>query len=130
MPPSLLKIVTQWVIFLSVSTVPITVVETRHFEARAKRVLNETQRAELVNLIAGDPQCGTILGGGVRKVRFASHGRGKSGGVRVIYYFYSEAIPVFLLEIFAKNEKSNLSKAETAALVKAAKGIAQVYGRT
>ena len=50
--------------------------------------------------------------GGVRKLRWARDGRGKSGGVRVIYYFHSEAMPLYLLTMFAKNERANLSKAE------------------
>jgi len=39
-------------------------------------------------------------------------GRGKRGGARVIYYFHSEHMPVFLLAAYGKNEKANLSKAE------------------
>ena len=62
---------------------------------------------------AGDLIEGT---GGVRKVRWARDGRGKSGGVRVIYYFQSEAMPLYLLTMFAKNERANLSKAERNAL--------------
>lgn len=48
----------------------------------------------------------------MRKLRWARGGRGKSGGVRVIYYFYSDAMPLYLLTLFAKNERANLSKAE------------------
>jgi hypothetical protein len=50
--------------------------------------------------------------GGVRKLRWAAQGNGKSGGVRVIYYFHNEAFPVFLLTVYAKNQKANLTKAE------------------
>lgn len=50
--------------------------------------------------------------GGVRKLRWSRGGRGKSGGVRVIYYFHSDALPLYLLTLFAKNERANLSKAE------------------
>jgi hypothetical protein len=50
--------------------------------------------------------------GGIRKMRFAIGGRGKSGGVRVVFYYHSDFMPVFLLAVFAKNEKDNLSKAE------------------
>ena len=56
--------------------------------------------------------------GGVRKVRVALEGRGKSGGARVVYYFHSEAIPLYLLTVFAKNEKANISKAERNALAR------------
>ena len=50
--------------------------------------------------------------GGGRKLRWRAPGRGKRGGVRVIYYHYNESLPLFLLNVFTKNEKSDLSKAE------------------
>jgi hypothetical protein len=50
--------------------------------------------------------------GGVRKVRWAAQGKGKRGGVRVIYYLQSEALPLFLLTVYAKNQKANLTRAE------------------
>lgn len=48
----------------------------------------------------------------MRKLRWACGARGKSGGVRVIYYFHSDAMPLYLLTMFAKNERANLSHAE------------------
>ena len=59
--------------------------------------------------MAGDLMEGT---GGVRKLRWGRGGRGKSGGVRVIYYFHSEGIPLYLLTLFAKNERANISKSQ------------------
>lgn len=56
--------------------------------------------------------------GGVRKLRWARAGRGKSGGVRVIYFYYNEGIPLYLLTIYGKNEKDNLSAAERNGLAK------------
>jgi hypothetical protein len=50
--------------------------------------------------------------GGGRKLRWRAPGRGKRGGTRVIYYYYNESLPLFLLNVFAKNEKVNLSQAE------------------
>ena len=50
--------------------------------------------------------------GGARKVRFAGKGKGKSGGYRVITFFTGIDIPVFLLNLFAKNEKTNLTPRE------------------
>jgi hypothetical protein len=47
--------------------------------------------------------------GGVRKVRFAAMGKGKSGGVRVIYYFYDREMPVYALLIYGKNERADLT---------------------
>ena len=56
--------------------------------------------------------------GGIRKLRFATGGRGMSGSVRVIYYVHSETKPIFLLDVYAKNEKANLSQAERNAMAK------------
>ena len=50
--------------------------------------------------------------GGIRKLRWSAQGRGKSGGVRVIYYYHNGSVPLFLLTVFGKGEKANLSKAE------------------
>jgi hypothetical protein len=99
-----------------------TVVETRHFAARAEKLLRENERDELVNFIAINPLRGDILigTGGIRKIRFAVGNKGKSGSVRVIYYYYNGDHPIYLLEIFGKNEKANLSKAERNMLAKLA----------
>ena len=67
--------------------------------------------------------------GGVRKLRWAKEGGGKSGGVRVIYYYHNEDIPLFMLSLFGKNEKANLSKAECNVLNKLTKILADNYRR-
>ena len=63
----------------------------------------------------------------MRKLRWARDGRGKSGGVRVIYYFHSEAMPLYLLTMFAKNERANLSKAERNALAGLVDVLVQIW---
>lgn len=45
----------------------------------------------------------------MRKIRYGAMGRGKSGGVRVIYYFYDEEMPIYALLIYGKNERANLT---------------------
>jgi hypothetical protein len=50
--------------------------------------------------------------GGCRKLRLAGKGKGKSGGYRIITYFYTEDAPVYLLLAFAKNQISNLSESQ------------------
>lgn len=67
----------------------ITVVETGPYLADAERLLTADERAQVVNMIAAEPECGDIIrgGGGVRKVRVGLEGRGKRGGARVIYFF-------------------------------------------
>ena len=54
--------------------------------------------------------------GGVRKARWRREGMGKSGGARVIYYFHDESAPLFLLTVYRKGQKDNLSKAEQNAI--------------
>ena len=109
----------------------ITVVETPSYMRKAEKLLSEEERAEVVTLIAEDPECGVLMRGtsGVRKVRFARQGSGKSGGYRIIYFFHDLDMPVYLLTVFVKSTKSNLTQAEcnqlrslTAILVHAYKG--------
>lgn len=65
--------------------------------------------------------------GGVRKLRWGRDGRGKSGGVRVIYYVHSELMPLYLLTLFAKNDRANLSKAERNELAKLVNLLIEVW---
>lgn len=60
---------------------------------------------------------------------FARKGMGKSGGARVVYIWRNERFPVFLITVFPKNEKENLSMAERNALRKRADSIFETYGR-
>ncbi len=90
------------------------VVETRQYMLMAEKHLSSTKRKEVIDTVAADPEVGDILAGtgGVRKFRIAKEGGGKSGGVRVIYYYYDTRSPIVLITLFAKNEKGNLSKQE------------------
>ena len=108
----------------------ITVVETESFISDAKACMTDIERAEAINMIAAHPECGDLIsgGGGIRKVRFAIGGKGKSGGVRIIYYYHNERVPTFLLAVFAKNDQANLTRAETNMLGNAAKMLAKKYG--
>jgi hypothetical protein len=74
----------------------------------------DVERLATVTWIAANPAAGQVIEGtgGARKVRFAGMGKGKSGGYRVITFFTGMEIPVFLLNIFAKNEKTDLSPKE------------------
>lgn len=64
--------------------------------------------------MAANPTAGVLLAGtgGARKLRWAAKGKGKSGGVRAITYFGGGDIPVFLLSIFGKSDRANISPAE------------------
>jgi hypothetical protein len=107
----------------------MTIAELPEFSRRSKQLLNEEEIDELIEFLANHPQAGDIIQGtgGVRKLRWARTGKGKSGGVRVIYYFYNETISLFLLTIYAKGKKDNLSKAERNELAKLAKFLVATY---
>jgi len=76
------------------------------------------------NPLAGEPMVGT---GGARKLRWRRPGTGKSGGYRVITYFGGEDVPIFLLNVFVKGEKANLSKAERNSLRDILATMAAIY---
>ncbi|MCC6538373.1 MAG: type II toxin-antitoxin system RelE/ParE family toxin [Bryobacterales bacterium] len=92
----------------------MTVVETPLFLRKAESILDEEERARLVAAIGTDPEAGEIIPGtgGVRKLRWALPGRGKSGGARVIYYFHNADMPLVMLSIYAKNAKLNFTQSE------------------
>jgi hypothetical protein len=92
----------------------MTVVETPGFIRDATATLSDAERSEMIMCVASNPQAGDLMPGtgGARKFRWRGSGRGKRGGVRIIYYFHDESLPLFLLNVFAKNEKANLTKAE------------------
>ena len=108
----------------------ITVAETPEYIRCAERLLSVAERMDVVACLAANPKAGDLMQGtgGVRKLRWARGGRGKSGGARVIYYFHSDAMPLYLLTVFGKNERANLSKAERndlAGLVRMLKAIVE-----
>ncbi|EQB16546.1 MULTISPECIES: type II toxin-antitoxin system RelE/ParE family toxin [Sphingobium] len=105
-----------------------TVVELPEFLRRAKAIMSADEQAALVDAVAADPQAGISLGGGLRKMRIARAGSGKSGGYRTVYVFGGTHMPIFLVTVFAKNEKDNLAKAEQAALVELSKALVAAYG--
>lgn len=105
-----------------------TIVELPEFIRRAKAIMSDEERAALIDHVAANPEAGVSLGGGLRKIRFARAGGGKSGGYRTIYVFGGTRMPIFLLTVFAKNEKDNLSRVEQAAAVALSKQLLARYG--
>ena len=95
----------------NVSSPLLTVVETSIFTRRAEKLLTEEEHEELVFYLAVHPLSGDEIPGtgGVRKLRFGSRDRGKSGGVRVIYYFFDEENPLYALLLYGKNEQVDLT---------------------
>jgi hypothetical protein len=98
----------------------ITIAEVPEYIRQAEKLLTEAERQDVLSYLAAHPKSGDLIEGtgGIRKLRWGRGGRGKSGGVRVIYYYHSELMPLYLLTLFAKNEQDNLSKAERNELAK------------
>ena len=92
----------------------MTVVETPAFMRDAEATLSEGERFDLISHLAANPEAGDVMAGtgGARKLRWRAQGRGKRGGTRVIYYYHDPSVPLFLLNVFAKNEKANLTGVE------------------
>jgi hypothetical protein len=109
---------------------PITVAETGEFQRRAKDLFAEADREALVFYIACHPEAGKLIRetGGLRKLRWGAGGKGKRGGARVIYYFHSKYMPLYLLTVYAKSEKADLAPDERRELSKLADLLRKANG--
>ena len=98
----------------------ITIAEVPEYIRQAEKLLSPSERQDVLSYLSAHPKTGDLIEGtgSVRKLRWGRGARGKSGGVRIIYYFHSELMPLYLLTLFAKNEQDNLSKAERNDLAK------------
>lgn len=79
--------------------------------------------------LAAHPKAGDLMEGtgGVRKLGWGRGAQGKSGGVRVIYYVPSEMMPLYLLTLFAKNERANISKSERNELAELVELLVEIW---
>lgn len=107
-----------------------TIVETPVFIRSAKDArVTEEEMDQIKSFLAHHPTAGDEMPGtgGARKVRFAARGKGKSGGYRVITFYSGEDIPVFLLDVYAKGEKIDLTQSEKNELRFILDGIVKTY---
>lgn len=93
------------------STKTLTFVETATFTRLVADVVSDDDYAEFQRELSRHPEQGDLLEGcgGVRKVRLALRGRGKSGGARVIYLYLRHRERIYLLYLFTKGDAANLS---------------------
>jgi hypothetical protein len=106
------------------------VAETPTFQRDAAAAgMSDSEKAEMIGFLSANPEAGEIIvgTGGARKLRWRRPGTGKSGGYRVITYYAGRSLPVFLLALYAKGERANLSQAERNALRGILAGIAASY---
>ena len=108
-----------------------SIVETPEFITGARRVLTSVETAELIDFLAANPNAGELMEGtgGAHKLRWGAKGKGKRGGARMITYYAGPDLPVFLMAVFAKGERANLSRAERNELRQVLAGLAAEYRR-
>ena len=93
-------------------------IETPTFTRLVTELLSDDAYRGLQTDLAENPERGDLIkgGGGIRKLRHAMQGRGKSGGVRVIYYWLKDNHQIYLLVVYPKSKKDTLTDKETAIL--------------
>ena len=99
---------------------PIRIAELGPFRKEAGEIWTNEEIDALRQFLALNPEAGDVIQqtSGVRKLRWRTPGRGKSGGARVIYYFRDLNMPLYLIAVYRKSEKDTLTQAEKATLRK------------
>jgi hypothetical protein len=100
-------------------------IETPTFSRLITELLDDDEYSKLQAELAKHPDAGDLIknGGGIRKLRWKRAGTGKSGGIRVIYYWLTEDNQIFMLVVYPKSVKDNLTDKETAILRKLVKEL-------
>jgi len=93
--------------------------ETKSFTKNILSLLPEENYFAFQDYLQEKHQLGDVIpgGGGLRKIRWRAKGKGKSGGVRIIYYFASEKGYLYLMAIYSKDQQTDLDKEQLKRLV-------------
>jgi len=107
----------------------ITIAELPNFVRLADKLLGHQECQDLISYLANHPKSGDLIEGtgGVRKLRWGRGSQGKRGGVRLIYYFYSSDMPLYLITLYAKNTRSNLSNSQRHELFELTSELVKVW---
>lgn len=100
--------------------VVMVIIETPIFTKQVSTALSDEEYRLFQVILLDRPDAGKVIpgGGGLRKIRWALEGRGKSGGVRVIYYWFTARATILLLFLYPKNVQENLTQAQIKQLKK------------
>lgn len=95
------------------------IIETPIFTKKINEVLSDDEYSELQRELVINPKAGALIPGGrgLRKLRWAISGRGKRGGLRVIYYWYTQDEKLYMLFPFKKSEQEDLTKEQMKMLI-------------
>jgi hypothetical protein len=109
----------------------MTVAETGPFIRQAAKLWTENDRNAFVDFIAANPDAGDLIPdtGGLRKIRWGRPNTGKCGGVRIIYFYHDDSMPLYLLLIYAKAERENWTPDEKRRARTLTESIKQTYRR-
>lgn len=88
-------------------------IETSAFSALLEDWLSDEEYRGLQSYLIERPDAGDIIrgSGGIRKLRWAAKGKGKSGGVRLIYYWAKAPEQIYLLTMYGKSERTDIDRA-------------------
>ncbi len=97
---------------------PMVVIESHVFTKQVLRLLTDEEYSQLQLVLIMRPETGPVIpgSGGLRKIRWQARGRGKRGGVRVIYYWAASHERILLLYMYAKTEQEDLTPDQLKAL--------------
>ena len=89
----------------------MVVIETSIFTRQVQALLDDDDYRRLQTILVMRPDAGDLIpgGGGLRKIRWGAKGRGKRGGVRLIYYWAVQQERILMLLMYAKSELDNLT---------------------
>src|SRR5580700_11434809 len=103
----------------------ITIVEFPAFQSQVGECIQLKEKDALLDFLSRNPEAGTeIIGtGGIRKLRWGGKGKGKRGGLRIIYYFYNLSAPLFLLTVYGKGVQEDLTSKQKSKLTTLANAL-------
>jgi hypothetical protein len=109
----------------------MTIVELPLFQRLARDVWDDSEREAFIDFIARNPETGDVIPetGGVRKVRWNRQGSGKRGGTRVVYFYHETQMPLFLILVYAKAQREDMTPEQKKQVKALAASLKQDYRR-
>ena len=105
----------------------MTLIETKIFTQQITDLMSDSEYRIIQNELLADPKAGNVIehSGGLRKIRFGikGKGKGKRGGIRMVYFYNEVKSRIYLLISYSKNEKDDLTAKELEILRNIAKGL-------